>query len=65
LPLQSLFDQFAARRAPRVKLVQQVSGAILRWPDLVDKLGYEGAIEHLSHAGGRVTAVEKVLNQPY
>jgi 2-polyprenyl-6-methoxyphenol hydroxylase-like FAD-dependent oxidoreductase len=65
LPLQSLFEQFAARRAPRVKLVQQVSGAILRWPDMVDKFGYDGAIEHLSHAGDRVTAVEKVLNQPY
>jgi 2-polyprenyl-6-methoxyphenol hydroxylase-like FAD-dependent oxidoreductase len=65
LPLPTLFEQFAARRAPRVKLVQQVSGTILRWPDLVDKLGYEGAIEVLSHAGERVTAVEKVLNQPY
>jgi hypothetical protein len=42
-----------------------VSGTILRWPDLVDKLGYDAAIEVLSHAGERVTAVEKVLNQPY
>lgn len=65
LPLQTAFEQYAARRAPRVKLVQQVSGTILRWPELVDKLGYDGAIEVLSHAGERVTAVEKVLNQPY
>ena len=65
LPLQALFEQFTVRRTPRVKLVQQVSGAILRWGDLVDKLGYERALEQLSHAGDRVRAVEKVLNQPY
>jgi 2-polyprenyl-6-methoxyphenol hydroxylase-like FAD-dependent oxidoreductase len=65
LPLQTAFEQYAARRAPRVKLVQQVSGTILRWPELVDKLGYDGAIGVLSHAPERVTAVEKVLNQPY
>jgi hypothetical protein len=28
-------------------------------------MGYERAIEVLSHAPERVTAVEKVLNQPY
>ena len=65
LPLQAAFEQYAARRSPRVKLVQQVSGTILRWPELVDKMGYERAIEVLSHAPERVTAVEKVLNQPY
>jgi hypothetical protein len=65
LPLQTAFEQYAARRAPRVKLVQQVSGTILRWPELVDKMGYERAIEVLSHAGERAAAVEKVLNQPY
>ena len=65
LPLQTAFEQYAARRAPRVKLVQQVSGTILRWPELVDKMGYDRAIEVLSHAPERVSAVEKVLNQPY
>jgi 2-polyprenyl-6-methoxyphenol hydroxylase-like FAD-dependent oxidoreductase len=65
VPLPTVFEQYAARRSPRVKLVQQVSGTILRWPELVDKLGYDAAIEVLSHAGERVTGVEKVLNQAY
>jgi 2-polyprenyl-6-methoxyphenol hydroxylase-like FAD-dependent oxidoreductase len=65
LALETAFAQYAARRAPRVRLVQKVSGGILRWPESVDQLGYAGAIERLSHVGEPVAAVEKVLNQPY
>lgn len=62
-PLDDILTEFAEKRIPRIRLVANTSGDILRWDTPVEMLGYEGALEKLNHANERLKEVEKILNQ--
>jgi 2-polyprenyl-6-methoxyphenol hydroxylase-like FAD-dependent oxidoreductase len=65
IPVDDSLREFAQRRVPRIKLVQKVSGEILRAEMSVTTETYRQSLEDLRSIPAKLAAVEVVLNGAY